>query len=209
MMISIIGAGNVGGALARAWAKAGRRIYIGTRDIDQPDIQTLTRQEGISAHSYLEAVSNADVVLFATPANALPAILSKLGSLHGKILIDATNAVREKPAPYKNGYDALKALSGSSDIVKCFNSTGFENMANPILETKFGNIPLDMFMAGASKRAKEAARALALDAGFEACYDFGGDDKVELLEHFALVWINLAIMQKEGRGIGFKLLKRI
>jgi len=208
MTISIIGAGNVGGALARAWAKVGHQIYIGTRDINQPDIQTLTQQEGIRAHSYLEAISNAEVVLFATPAIVLPSLVPTLGSLHGKILIDATNAVRDKPAPYKSGYDALKALSGSIDIVKCFNFTGFENMANPILATKFGNIPLDMFMAGASKRAKEVARSLALDAGFEACYDFGGDDKVELIEHFALVWINLAIMQKEGRGIGFKLLKR-
>ena len=209
MMISIIGAGNVGGALARAWAKSGHRIYVGTRDANQADLQALTRQEGITAHSYIEAVSNADVILFSTPASAIPSIVPTLGSLKEKILIDATNAVREKPVPYANGYDALKALSGSRDIVKCFNSTGYENMMKPIAETKYGAIPLDMFMAGASHKAKEVARTLALDAGFEACYDFGGEDKVALLEQFAFAWINLAIMQKEGRDIGFKLLKRI
>lgn len=49
---------------------------------------------------------------------------------------------------------------------------------------------------------------LAKDAGFAECYDFGGRDKVELLEQFALAWINLAIFQGKGRNIGFKLLHR-
>lgn len=209
MRISIIGAGNVGGALARAWVTAGHRIYVGTRDANQTNIKALTQHEGITAHSYVEAVSKSDVVLFSTPSSTIPSLVSTLGSLQGKILVDATNAVREKPTPYKSSYDALKALSGSSDVVKCFNSTGFENLANPISTTKYGNIPLDMFMAGESRQAKEVARTLASDAGFETCYDFGGDDKVELLEYFALVWINLAIIQKEGRNIGFKVLKRI
>ncbi len=209
MNIAIVGAGNVGSALAKAWAKAGHRIFIGTRDSAQPELAPLLASLNITAHAHLEAVSNAEVVLFAIPSAAFPTVLSSLGSLKGKVLIDATNAVREKPTPYANGYDALKVLSGSTDIVKCFNSTGYENMTKPIADTKYGSIPLDMFMAGASPKAKEIARALALDAGFEACYDFGGEDKVPLLEHFAFAWINLAIMQKEGRGIGFKILKRL
>jgi hypothetical protein len=36
----------------------------------------------------------------------------------------------------------------------------------------------------------------------------GGDDKVAILESFALVWIDLAIFQKMGRGMAFKLLRR-
>ena len=77
-------------------------------------------------------------------------------------------------------------------------------MENP----KYGDIAIDMFAAGSSVKAKEVAKKLSLDAGFAECYDFGGDDKVELLEQFALSWINLAIMQKLGRNIAFKVLKR-
>ncbi len=84
--------------------------------------------------------------------------------------------------------------------MKCFNSTGAENMAQPE--------GLDMFVAGSSVRGKAAATQLALDMGFSACYDFGGDDKVALLESFALCWINLALMQGYGRNIAFKLVKR-
>lgn len=65
-----------------------------------------------------------------------------------------------------------------------------------------------MFMAGDSEEAKQIARQLALDAGFGSCWDFGKGDKVELLEQFALSWINLAIMQGHGRDIAFKLVRR-
>jgi len=77
-------------------------------------------------------------------------------------------------------------------------------MANP----KYGNTSLDMFMAGDSIKGKQVASRLARDAGFAECYDFGGDDKVALLEQFTLVWINLAIFQKQGRNIAFKVIRK-
>jgi len=77
-------------------------------------------------------------------------------------------------------------------------------MKNPA----YGDTQLDLFMAGNSTAAKAIARQLALDAGFANCYDFGGSDRVALLEQFALAWINLAIFQQMGRNIGFKLLVR-
>ena len=39
-------------------------------------------------------------------------------------------------------------------------------------------------------------------------FDFGKSDKVELLEKFALSWINLAIMQGHGRNMAFRVVKR-
>jgi predicted dinucleotide-binding enzyme len=65
-----------------------------------------------------------------------------------------------------------------------------------------------MFVAGDSAKGKEVARQLSSDLGFAKCYDFGGDDKIPLLEQVALTWVNLAIFQKEGRNIAFKVLKR-
>jgi hypothetical protein len=121
-----------------------------------------------------------------------------------KVIIDATNAVFAKPAPYQNGVEALLALTDSKHVVKCFNSTGFENMENPIYQ----GMGIDMFVAGDSVKGKEIACQLAKDLGFAECYDFGGNDKVNLLEQFALAWINLAIMQKQGRDMAFKILRR-
>jgi predicted dinucleotide-binding enzyme len=63
---------------------------------------------------------------------------------------------------------------------------------------------VDALSADYSAKAKQAARPLALDLGFENVYDFGGSDKFNLLEQFALCWINLAMMQGLGRNIAFK-----
>lgn len=65
-----------------------------------------------------------------------------------------------------------------------------------------------MFMAGESDSAKQVFPRLALDAGFDSCIDFVKKYKVELLEKFALCWINLAMMQGQGRNITFKLVRR-
>lgn len=72
----------------------------------------------------------------------------------------------------------------------------------------YGDQALDAFVAGNSTRGKAIATQLALDAGFGACYDVGGNDKFSLMEQFAFFWINLAMFQGQGREIGFKLLKR-
>jgi len=77
-------------------------------------------------------------------------------------------------------------------------------MLNPV----YNDEGIDMFMAGDSERAKSVARQLALDNGFSSCFDFGKSDKVELLEKFALSWINLAIMQGHGRNMAFKVVRR-
>ena len=77
-------------------------------------------------------------------------------------------------------------------------------MLNPIYQ----GVGIDMFAAGSSIKAKRIAEQLAKDIGFSTCYDFGGDDKVELLEKLALSWINIAIMQGHGRNLAFRLVKR-
>jgi 8-hydroxy-5-deazaflavin:NADPH oxidoreductase len=205
MRIAIIGTGNVGGALARAWARAGHRIFLGVRNLQDQKVLALTAGGPlISAHTPAEAVRDAETVLFAIPPNAVRQVLDTLRDLKGKVLIDATNSVRVRAGEFASVADALRAWTGSVDVVKCFNSTGFNVMENP----KFGAVAADMFMAGSSARAKEIARQLARDAGFAECYDLGGDERVALLESLAGIWIDLAMVQGQGREIAFKLLKR-
>jgi 8-hydroxy-5-deazaflavin:NADPH oxidoreductase len=203
MKIAIIGTGNVGGALAENWAKAGHQIFLGVRDAANFKGEKLLKNPNTSVHEIAEAVALAEVILFAAPPQFAETIAAHFGDISGKTLIDSTNSVRTKPENYPTAFHAFTALTGAA-VVKCFNSTGFENMKNP----DFGHVKLDMFMAGNSEAAKDVAASLAVDAGFENCHDFGGGDKVELLEKFALSWINLAIMQGFGRDIGFKIVCR-
>lgn len=203
MKIAIIGHGNVGGALAQNWASAGHEILVGVRKVQDVKAQALADHQNISVHSILEAVTEVETILVATPPQAAVSLAESWGETSGKVIIDATNAFRTKPDPYPTAYHAFEALTPAK-VVKCFNTTGFENMQNP----KYGDVALDMYMAGDDSDAKAVARQLAQDAGFEECYDFGKADKVGLLEQFALSWINLAIMQGMGRDIGLKLVRR-
>ena len=205
MQIAIIGTGNVGGALARAWAQTGHRIFLGVRNLQDQKVLALTvGGTQITAHTLAEAVNDAETVLFAIPPNALRQVLDNLGDVKGKVLIDATNSGRARAGEFGSVADALRSWTKSTDVVKCFNVTGFNVMENP----QFGAIAADMFMAGSSSRAKEVARLLARDAGFAECYDLGGDERVPLLESLAGIWIDLAMVQGQGRNIAFKLLKR-
>lgn len=203
MKIAIIGTGNVGGALATNWSKKGHQILLGTNDVQNFKGKDLLQNENTSVHTISEAIGPADVVLIATPPTAIFEIIDQMRDVSGKVIIDATNSIAKGPDPYKTVYhclvDKTKAL-----VVKCFNTTGFENMLNPIYHGE----PIDMFMAGDDTQAKEVAHQLALDCGFGSCIDFGKADKVELLEKLALSWINLAIIQGHGRDLAFKVVRR-
>ncbi|TAH22681.1 MAG: NADPH-dependent F420 reductase [Cytophagales bacterium] len=205
MKIAIIGTGNVGGALATQWAKAGHQIFLGTRDVNKFEDKHLLNNANTTLHTLKESTENAEVILIAAVPQATQSIVSEIGEVaSGKIIIDAMNSVRTKPEGFNNSFEALKSYLPNTEIVKCFNSTGFENMSNPIYRGE----GIDMFAAGSSAKAKEIAKQLAIDAGFATCWDFGGDDKAQLLEYFALSWINLAIMQGHGRDMAFKVIKR-
>lgn len=208
MTIAIIGAGNVGTALASGWARAGHRILIGAKDATSPKVQAaqaaIPQAQVMPVH---EATKEAEVIVVCTPPQAALELAREFGDVANSVIIDASNSVRTRPEPYRTAHEAFKALTNCPHVVKCFNTTGFENMTNPIYDAAQG-LALDMFTAGDSMHGKQIARALAKDLGFAECYDFGGDDKVELLEQFAMSWINLAIMQKHGRTIGLKLIRR-
>lgn len=205
MKIAIIGTGNVGGALATAWSKKGHSILLGVRDTNAFKGKQLLENPNTSACTITEAVKQAEVILISTPAITAAEVSRQLGDTNGKVIIDAMNIVMGKgPEGFSNSTEAILANTPSRDVVKCFNTTGFNNMANP----QYGDTILDLFMAGDSSRGKTIARELAIDAGFAACYDIGGNDKFDMMEQFARFWINLAMFQGMGREIGFKLLKR-
>jgi 8-hydroxy-5-deazaflavin:NADPH oxidoreductase len=204
MKIAIIGTGNVGSTLAKGFAKAGHTILLGVRNKEEFKGSTLPTIKNISVHQIAEAASAAEVIVIAAVPQAVKDIAIELGDVSNKVIIDAMNSVRVSPEPFSNTTEALLKLTNCKDIVKCFNTTGAENMADPFYNGK----GIDMFYAGDSDKAKKVAEQLAKDIGFENVYNFGGSDKFNLLEQFALSWINLAMMQGYGRNIAFKVLKR-
>jgi predicted dinucleotide-binding enzyme len=204
MKIAIIGTGNVGSALAKGLAKAGHQVFLGVRNKIDFKGSELANEHNISVQTISEAASSSEVILIAAVPQAVKDIADQLGDISNKVIIDAMNSLRVKPEPYSNTTEALMKLTNCKDIVKCFNTTGAENMSDP----SYGGKGIDMFYAGDSEKAKKVAEQLAKEIGFENVYNFGGSDKFNLMEQFALSWINLAMMQGYGRNIAFKIVKR-
>jgi predicted dinucleotide-binding enzyme len=205
MHIAIIGTGNVGGTLATKWAQKGHTILLGVNDRENFKGKHLLNNPNTSVHTLSDAVKNAAVILLATPAKATIPVTQSLGDTSGKIIIDAMKIVMKKgPEGFSNTTDAILAHTQTTDVVKCFNTTGYHNMEN----TQYGNWEIDAFVAGNSEKGKQGAIQLAKGAGFAECYDVGGNDQFTLMELFALFWINLALLRGLGREIAFKLLKR-
>lgn len=206
MKIAIIGSGNVGGALAKKWIKAGHTVLVGARfPLSEKNLKLASEINEKCFTSIEDAVKQSEVILISTPAPATIEVVKSLGNTSGKIIIDAMNIVMGRgPQGYTCTTNAILDNTLTKDVVKCFNTTGFNNMLNP----DYGSVALDLFVAGDSEKGRQAAMQLAKDAGFAECYNIGGNDKFELMEQFAWFWINLAMFQGQGREIGFKLLKR-
>ncbi len=102
-----------------------------------------------------------------------------------------------------SGAEQVQTWATGARVVKAFNTTGAENMLNPIYDGQ----ATTMFIAGDDPVAKQVVKGLAEELGFETA-DTGNLQTARFLEPLALAWIHLAIVQKQGRNIAFKVMKR-
>lgn len=208
MDIAILGAGNVGGTLGEGWAGQGHEVMFGVQDPADLKIADLLARAGqnASAGTVAEAAAFGEVVALTVPWGAVRDVLEAAGDLTGKILLDCTNpnfTADPAAAPLNPGGEQVAALASGARVVKIFNTTGWENMANP----RYGNEGVTMFYAGNDEAAKTVASQLATDLGFDAI-DVGPLSFAHHLETLAQLWGQLAYGQKMGRSIAFKLMRR-
>ncbi|HKT09141.1 MAG TPA: NADPH-dependent F420 reductase [Gemmatimonadaceae bacterium] len=220
MRIAIIGAGHVGGTLGRRWAAsgtAGHTVTFGIRPGDELDAQLGEFIDGSGgaarAASVADAARASEVVAFAVPWKAARDAVQSAGSLSGKIVIDCTNPF----APGLTGLDVPDGGSGAeamaswapgARVVKAFNTTGFNIMANPA----FPEGPATMFYCGDDAPAKRTVHGLAAELGFDPI-DAGPLARARVLENMALLWVSLAMGgvsggAELGRDIAFRLARR-
>jgi NADPH-dependent F420 reductase len=214
MKIAVIGAGNVGGTLGKRWARAGHELAFGARHPGEAKLAALVRDSGPSARaaSVPEATRAAAVVLLAVPWESARAALAAAGDLRGKVLIDATNPVPLTPEGLRQGLVIGHTTSGGEQVarwadgarvVKAFNTTGWQNMADPV----YGSQRLSMLLCGDDAEAKKVVADLARQLGFEPV-DVGPLRSARYLEAVAMLWIDMAILRGFGTNFGFQVVKR-
>jgi predicted dinucleotide-binding enzyme len=122
-------------------------------------------------------------------------------------VIDATNPLGPglKLLTGKNGEsggEQVQAMVPQAHVVKALNTTGFDNMQNPVYEGRASV----MFYCGDDAGAKSTVKELLVSLGFEAV-DAGPLSRARQLENLAVLWISLA-MGGLGRDIAFRLMRR-
>ena len=206
MNIVIVGAGNVGQALGGGWRKAGHKVTLAVRDPAAGKTAEL-KQQGFDVAATTDATRAGGVIVLSVPWPALAGVVKSLGPLTGKIVVDATNPLTPDMS-LAIGHDdsageTVARLAGGARVVKAFNTTGADNMA----DSGYGGGKLMMPIAGDDADAKTIVMSLARDLGFEPV-DTGPLAMSRYLEPMAMVWIKLAITQKMGRDFGFALARR-
>ncbi len=202
MKIAILGAGNVGATLGKRFAEAGHEVTFGVRN----PATSRDKIPDAKFETIAEASRDASVIILAVPFGVVEQALGECGDLSGKIVVDATNplTMTDKGLALTCGFDTSGAeqiapFAPGAMLVKCFNSTGFGNMAEPADSM--------MFVCGDDEDAVETVRKLAEDIGFEAIA-IGDLTKARLLEPLAMLWIHLAYSTKLSRDFAFQIFRR-
>ncbi|MDX2091231.1 MAG: NAD(P)-binding domain-containing protein [Kofleriaceae bacterium] len=205
MNIAIIGSGNIGAGLARAWRKAGHAVVFGARNPADGELVSLCEQIGARATTVEDSVRGAELVAFAMPHAALEDVLNKVGDLAGRTVIDCTNAVVRGATGISidTGHSSrLQARLPAAHVFKTFNAQGAENLANP----SYDGIAATNFFCGNDAPSRAQVAQLITDIGFTPI-DLGPLANEVMLEQLMLMW--MACFRVTGtRDIAFKLLRR-
>jgi predicted dinucleotide-binding enzyme len=185
MQIAIIGAGNVGRALATSLTRAGHEVTISAAHPEHA--VTAAAQTGATAAiSNAAAAKDAQLVVLAVPATAFAQIAGELGgSLDGKVVVDVSN----RPTPSAEGpgtsiAEELQEKVPGAKVIKAFNTLFASRQADP----KVGGIAADAFVAGDDQAAKQTVLDVVESAGFRPV-DAGSLVSARTLEGMA--WLNI------------------
>ena len=199
MKIGILGAGKIGGTLGRKWAVAGHQLAFGVRNTTNPDALALTQSLGAALTTSAEAIAFGDVIVFALPGPAMAEMIAgNAAALNGKIVIDTANKLG---SAVFNSFAEFAMHSPQAQTFRAFNTLGWENFAEPM----FGSVQADLFYAGPEGQPQSLVEQLIADVGLRPVR-VGGPAQVAVVDAITSLWFALAMGQKRGRHLAFKVL---
>jgi len=189
--ITIIGTGDVAGALGPEFAAQGHEIVYGSRDPNRSEVRELVARTGQNAAATTQSASiaDADIVVLAVPGRLAASIAADLGDLSGKIIIDPTNNyVRDEVprlATATSNAEAIQAVAPGAHVVKAFNTLNWRHMVDP--DSSGG--PLTIPLVGNSAAAKEKVAQIVAGMGLEPI-DLGPIQNARYVEGMLVLWMH-------------------
>lgn len=185
--ISIIGLGNMVGALADRALAGGNAVEIIGRDPAKAKELAATLVGATVGTA--GAAPAGDIVILAVPYAGAAAVVSEYGdALHGKVVIDVTNPVSPDsqglvtPDGSSGAQEIAKVAPAGAHVVKAFNTVFGHMLAQ--------GIPRDVLIAGDDAEAKATVSAFIESLALRPM-DTGPLEMARWLEGMGLVMIGL------------------
>jgi 8-hydroxy-5-deazaflavin:NADPH oxidoreductase len=196
MNIAIIGAGNVGRALATAFIRSGHTVVITSRD--PAEAGAVATDTGARATvSNTDAAMAADVVVLAVPFASTEAVATEIQAVvRGKPVVDVSNRMSVGPeGPVidagPSNAERLASWLPNANVVKALNTVFASNQDDPVVE----GIQLDGFVAADDAVAKATVLELVASIGLRPI-DAGPLSRAQQLEQLA--FLNIALNATNG-----------
>ncbi|MGW3941182.1 NADPH-dependent F420 reductase [Streptomyces phaeochromogenes] len=189
--ISIIGLGNMAGALADRALAGGNAVEIIGRD--PAKAKELAGVLGGATVGTAGAAPAGDIVVLAVPYAGAAALVSEYGdALQGKVIIDITNPISPDfqgfvtPDGSSGAQEIARAAPADAHVVKAFNTLFSHVLAAGPAEGR----RLDVFIAGDDVQAKTRVSAFIESLGLRPM-DTGQLAMARTLENVALLQLGL------------------
>jgi predicted dinucleotide-binding enzyme len=211
--IAVLGSGIVGQVLADGFLAHGYEVMRGTRE--PAKLADWTSRAGAKAAggTFAEAARFGELIVLAVKGAAAEAVLDLCGapSLAGKIVIDTTNPIADKPPV--NGVlafftslddslmERLQRRVPAARFVKAFSCVGNALMVNPHLPGG----PPTMFICGNDAGAKAEVKVVLDRFGWETA-DMGAAEAARAIEPLCMLWCIPGLTQNRWSH-AFKLLQ--
>jgi len=195
MKIGIIGSGQVGRALAKAFKSEDFDVMLGTRNTSNEHVGQFIDEAKIDVGTFDETAKFGDIIVLATKGTAAEEAVHLAGkeNLDGKIIIDTTNPIADSPpvngvlhytTSLENSMmERLQQVVPGAKFVKAFNIVGHALMYKPKLQ---GGKPT-MFICGNDDDAKKTVTGILDKFGWET-EDFGKAESARVIEPLAILW---------------------
>ena len=200
--VTILGAGNIGSAVAAIAADAGAQVQVLARDAAKAAVHP-----AVTAGAFGDTITG-EIVVLALPYPALSDVVTTYADqLVGKTVVDATNPLDFSTfdslvVPVASSAAAeLAAQLPGAHVVKAFNT----NFAATLASKTVGELPTTVLVAGDDADAKNGLIAL-VEAGGLRAVDAGSLKRAHELEALGFLQLTLAAGEKTSWTTGFALL---
>ncbi|MET0453391.1 MAG: NADPH-dependent F420 reductase [Mycobacterium sp.] len=188
--ITIIGVGNMAGALASRALAGGNTVEIIGRDPAKADELAATLGASVGTPGTTPA---GDIVIVAVPYASAAAVVSEYGdTLHGKVIVDITNPIAPDfrrfvtPDGSSGAQEIAKVAPAGAHVVKAFNTLPCDVLAAGSVEGR----PVDVFIAGDDVQAKARVSVFIESLGMHPM-DAGELPMARALENATLLQLGL------------------